>query len=250
LEPYEIILSLYFISYNEAEFEMLNVHSSIKSKVFMKQSLCLFSFLCFFQLSLLGSSVLGQDNPPLPIKKIVVFGDSLSAGYGLDQGEDWPSLLEARLASEKRGYQMINLSISGETTQGGSLRLAKAMDRIKPDIVIIALGANDGLRGQSIKKMKANIVNMVQIVKQHRAKVLLVGMKIPPNYGKRYATQFENTFAQVASQENVPLLPFLLDGVAQDSSLFQKDQLHPLAKAQPIVMNLVYRYLEPLLVKK
>ncbi|MCY4045113.1 MAG: arylesterase [Cellvibrionales bacterium] len=191
---------------------------------------------------------LDEKKPPFTTKTLLIFGDSLSAGYGLDRGEDWPSLIKQKLDADKKfDYRVINQSISGEITQGGALRLPRALVKYSPDVVVIALGANDGLRGLSIKKMKANLIKMIRLAKQHQTKILLVGMKIPPNYGKRYTQHFENAFREVSEQEKVALLPFLLDGVAQDSRLFQKDQLHPIDKAQPIIMKLVYKHLEPLL---
>ncbi len=182
---------------------------------------------------------------------ILVFGDSLSAGYGLESNEDWPTLLNNKLQQDGFAhYQIKNLSLSGETTHGGVLRLPKALSRYRPKVIVIALGANDGLRGQSLKTMQNNLIKMVNLASNTKTTVILAGMRIPPNYGKRYARQFHQSFITVAEKTKVVLLPFLLKGIAKDDSLFQKDRLHPTADAQPIITHLVYEYLKPLLHSK
>ena len=175
---------------------------------------------------------------------LLVFGDSLSAGYGVPQGQGWVALLEKQLAGR---YQVVNASISGETTAGGRSRLDDALHRFKPAVVVIALGANDGLRGLSLAAMRANLAAMVRTAKGSGARVLLAGMKLPPNYGSDYVIEFERSFATVARQEKCALLPFLLEPVATDPAAFQADGLHPVAAAQPLVLDHVWKALAPLL---
>lgn len=182
-----------------------------------------------------------------PPRNILVFGDSLSAGYGIAIRDSWPALLDARLKQEGRPYAIVNASISGETTAGGRARLAAALDQARPDIVILELGANDGLRGLPIAEMRANLEAMIRLVKRQQARVLLVGMRLPPNYGGDYADAFANVFESLARQERVALLPFLLEPVARDAAAFQADGLHPTAQAQPLLMAHVWQALRGLL---
>jgi acyl-CoA thioesterase-1 len=181
---------------------------------------------------------------------ILVFGDSLSAAYGIGQKEGWPALLADRLREQKLDYSVANASISGETTAGGAARIEEALARTKPAVVIVALGGNDGLRGLPIAQMRANLEKTVQAAKAARARVLLVGMRMPPNYGPKYTREFEAAFAAVAKQESVALVPFLLEGFGDRRDLFLQDNIHPTATAQPIILENVWRALEPLLRKK
>ena len=176
---------------------------------------------------------------------IVVFGDSLSAGYGLQANESWVSLLQARLNQQKLAYNVINASISGETTSGGLARFNAALTEHKPSIVILELGANDGLRGLPINEMRSNLNKMILQAKP--AKVLLIGMKIPPNYGQKYSRDFSASYAILAKQHKIKLVPFLLDGVAGKPSLIQDDGLHPLAAAQPALLDNVWTQLNRML---
>jgi acyl-CoA thioesterase-1 len=178
---------------------------------------------------------------------ILVWGDSLSAGYGLPQGTGWVDLLQQKLAAEKRNYRVVNASISGETTLGGRNRLDVALRTHRPRAVIIALGANDGLRGQSIDSMVENLSAMARSARSAGARVLLVGMRIPPNYGPQYTQKFHAAFADVAKAQKVPLVPFLLEGFAERRELFQSDGIHPTQAAQPLMLETVWRKLEPLL---
>jgi acyl-CoA thioesterase-1 len=178
---------------------------------------------------------------------ILVWGDSLSAGYGLPQGTGWVDLLQQKLAAEKRNYRVVNASISGETTLGGRNRLDAALRTHRPRAVVIALGANDGLRGQSIDSMVENLSAMARSARAAGARVLLVGMRIPPNYGPQYTQKFHAAFADVAKAQKVPLVPFLLDGFAERRELFQSDGIHPTQAAQPLMLETVWRKLEPLL---
>ncbi len=177
---------------------------------------------------------------------LLVFGDSLSAGYGIRQEAAWPSLLQKRLAEKRVDYSVVNASISGETTAGGRSRIAEAIGRQRPSIVIIALGANDGLRGLPVPAMKENLTAMIRAARTAKARVVLVGMRLPPNYGP-YADEFHNAYAELARSEKVALVPFLLDGIADQPRLFQSDTIHPTAEAQPKLLDNVWVALAPLL---
>ena len=181
---------------------------------------------------------------------ILVFGDSLSASYGLPQGQGWVALLEAKLAqnqASKTTYKVVNASISGETTSGGLARFSIALTTHKPNIVILELGANDGLRGLPIAEMQANLNQMIAQAKAKKTKVLLIGMKIPPNYGLKYTKNFSTAYINLAKQHNIALVPFLLEGVAGKPELIQADGLHPLAVAQPALLDNVWVQLKGLL---
>jgi acyl-CoA thioesterase-1 len=179
-------------------------------------------------------------------RTILVFGDSLSAGYGIRQDAAWPALLAKRLHDRKLDYSVINASISGETTSGGRTRLDAALARHAPQIVIIALGANDGLRGLPLPTLRDNLTAMANSAQKKNAKVLIVGQRLPPNYGA-YAAQFQQAFGSVAKARRTALVDFLLEGVATQADLFQADNLHPTAEAQPRLLDNVWRGLEPLL---
>jgi acyl-CoA thioesterase-1 len=181
---------------------------------------------------------------------ILVFGDSISAGYGLEHVEQgWVELLRTRLKTQGYVYQLINASVSGETTAGGVARLPRALQLHSPKIVIIELGGNDGLRGLPIAQMRANLAQMAQISAAAGAKVLLLGMRMPPNYGPEFTQQFHAVFTDVARDKQTALLDFLLDGTALDPNLIQADDIHPNAAAQPILLNNVWPVLQPLLHK-
>ena len=179
-------------------------------------------------------------------RTILVFGDSLSAGYGIRQDLAWPALLAKRLQERQLDYNVINASISGETTSGGRSRLNAALSKYTPSIVIIALGSNDGLRGLPIATMRDNLNAMTESAQKKNTKVLIVGQRLPPNYGS-YAAQFQNAFSDVAKQQNAALVAFLLEGIATEPKLFQADNLHPTAEAQPLLLDNIWRELEPLL---
>ena len=178
---------------------------------------------------------------------VLVFGDSLAAGYGMAASQGWVALLEQRLAARKPGWTVANASISGETTAGGVSRIGKVLERTDPDVVVIELGANDGLRGLPLAQTRANLARMVQASAKSGAKVLLVGMRMPPNLGRAYTEGFEANYRAVAKSEGVALLPFLLEPVATDRGNFQDDNLHPTAAAQPRMLDHVWTALEPLL---
>lgn len=180
-------------------------------------------------------------------KTILVMGDSLSAGFGLARNESWPALLGQRLQDTGSAYTVANASISGETTAGGRTRLDGALQQFKPNVVILALGANDGLRGLPVKQMRENLESMTQLARKAGARVLIAGMKLPPNYGATYTRDFEAAFAAVATQQHAALLPFLLEPIAAERSAFQNDGLHPVAAAQPRILEHVWAALKPLL---
>lgn len=178
---------------------------------------------------------------------VLVLGDSLSAAYGMPREAGWVSLLAERLAHHHPPYRVVNASISGETTQGGASRLPALLATHRPAVVIIALGANDGLRGLPLAHIRANLTHLVRQCKQAGARVLLVGMRLPPNYGPAYAQGFAQLYASVAREERVALVPFLLDGIALEPRYFQADGLHPTAEAQPMLLRTVWARLSTLL---
>lgn len=178
-------------------------------------------------------------------KNILVFGDSLSAGYGIAVEESWPSLLQQELKRTRSRFDIVNASISGETALGGRQRIGNALQQHRPAIVIVELGANDGLRGFSTADIETNLNEIIVQAINSRAKVLLIGMRLPPNYGEPYVTQFQNIFPRLAKRYGLKLLPFLLESVAPEE--FQADNLHPVAAAQPQIMRSVLKELKPLL---
>ena len=177
---------------------------------------------------------------------IVALGDSLTAGLGVAPDEAWPALLEARLQQEGLQYRVVNAGVSGDTSAGGVSRLDWVL-RNNPEIVIVALGANDGLRGQPVTALRSNLVTIVDRLKQRKVKVLLAGMRLPPNYGAPYTRDFAAVFADVARQTGVPLVPFLLDGVAANASLNLADGIHPNAAGHRIIAERLWPHLRPLL---
>jgi acyl-CoA thioesterase-1 len=180
---------------------------------------------------------------------VLVLGDSLSAAYGIPAEQGWVNLLQRRLAERGFPHQVVNNSISGDTTSGGLSRLPAALAREHPAIVILELGANDGLRGQPIMAMTANLARLIELAQQTGAKVALAEMQIPPNYGPLYTQKFQAAFGELAKRYDIALIPFLLDGVAGDPALIQDDGLHPRAEAQTRIMDNVWPTLEPLLQK-
>jgi acyl-CoA thioesterase I len=182
-------------------------------------------------------------------RTILVFGDSLSAAFGLRPEQGWVALLETRLKTQGYGYEVVNASVSGETTSGGLERLPRALQLHHPGTVILELGANDGLRGLPLGSMHDNLAHMVQLARASGAHVLLVGIRMPPNYGPRYSDEFARVFPEVANQYHLPLVPFLLTGVALDPTRMQEDGMHPNAQGEPPVLDTVWPYLQPLLKK-
>jgi acyl-CoA thioesterase-1 len=181
-------------------------------------------------------------------RTVVVLGDSLSAGYGIKVKDGWVNLLAQRITSEGYGYKVINASVSGETTQGGLARLPRVLELHKPSVVIIELGGNDGLRGLPLAVSRENLRRTIELARGANAKVVLVGMLIPPNYGPRYAQEFRDMFSALAKAHSVVLVPFLLDRVALETGFMQKDGIHPNAEGQPRMLENVWPKLKPLLV--
>jgi acyl-CoA thioesterase-1 len=180
---------------------------------------------------------------------ILVLGDSLSAALGIRPEQGWVALLAQRLQAQGYGYQIVNASVSGETTSGGLERLPRALQLHQPGTVILELGANDGLRGLPVNETRENLAHMVRLSQAAGARVLLVGMRIPPNYGPRYTEQFARMFPELANQYHLPLVPFLLEKVALDPTRMQQDGMHPNARGEPPVLDTLWPYLKPLLKK-
>ena len=178
---------------------------------------------------------------------VLVWGDSLSAGYGLRPQQSWPALLAERITAARLPHQVVNASISGETTAGGLARLPAALETHKPSVVVIELGANDGLRGLPVKAMATNLQAMVDASRRAGAQVLLVGMRMPPNYGPEYTTRFEAAYRDIARANRLRLVPFMMEGFADQPGYFQADGLHPVAAAQPLILDTIWRELKPLL---
>ena len=200
--------------------------------------------------ALLAAALLSLAAPALAAHTVMVFGDSLSAAHGLSSDQGWVSLLARRLAQSAPPWQVANASVSGETTAGGLRRLAEDLRRHQPAIVLIELGANDALRGQPVAGIRANLEQMVRIVREAHAVPVLVGITIPPNYGIDYVREFQSIYPALAKKDQVALVPFLLEGIAEGRENFQDDQLHPTAAAQPRILDNVWATLEPLLRKK
>jgi len=181
---------------------------------------------------------------------ILVFGDSISAGYGLAHVEQgWVELLKTRLKALGYGYEVVNASVSGETTAGGLARLPRALELHHPKVVVIELGGNDGLRALPIPQMRANLEQMTDLAAAAGAKVLLLGMRMPPNYGLQYTEQFRESFSAIARDKKIPVVPFLLDDIALSPNLMQDDDIHPNALGQPKLLENVWPALQPLLRK-
>jgi acyl-CoA thioesterase-1 len=180
-------------------------------------------------------------------KTVLVLGDSLSAEYGLARGSGWVALLEHKLKIEKIDAKIINASISGETTSGGLTRLPSLIDQYRPSVVVIELGANDGLRGLPVASAQDNLRSMITLAQKNKAKVLLVGMRMPPNYGRAYTERFYAMYKDLSTQYKTPLVPFMLEGVAQDPAMFQPDRLHPVASAHPTILSNIWPKFAPLI---
>jgi len=181
---------------------------------------------------LLAASAHGTEPPT-----VLVFGDSLSAGYGIDVDQSWTALLQARLEQQGYEHRVINASISGETTEGGAARIEYALETFSPALIILELGGNDGLRGIPPDRMKGNLEKIIGRSTASGAAVVLLGIRIPPNYGQRYIDEFENTFREVATAHAVPWIEFFMEGIALNEELLQSDGIHPNAAAQPILLD-------------
>ena len=201
-----------------------------------------------FLFVLMAASVSADGAAPAETPVILVFGDSISAGYGLAHVEQgWVALLQTRLKDQEYGYQVVNASVSGETTAGGLARLPRALTLHRPKLVILELGGNDGLRALPIAQMRANLAHMVDLAEAAGAHVLLLGMRIPPNYGPDYTEQFRSCYSDVARDKKLPLVPFLLNDIALSPNLMQGDGIHPNELGQPKLLANVWPALQPLL---
>jgi acyl-CoA thioesterase-1 len=192
---------------------------------------------------LLASASFAAAAAPL----ILVVGDSISAGYGISPTAGWTTLLQKRLEAERYPHRVVNASISGDTTAGGRARLAALLAQHHPAITIIELGGNDGLRGGNLDAMRNNLDAMAAMAQKAGSQVLIVGMRLPPNYGSAYVRRFDAAFADVARARNAALVPFMFEGFGENSAMFQPDRIHPLASAQPQLLENVWRGLRPLL---
>jgi acyl-CoA thioesterase-1 len=180
-------------------------------------------------------------------QKIVVVGDSLSSGYGMTAEQSWVAMLSERLDAEAYGYEVVNASIGGDTSAGGLARLPRLLETYDPTLVVIELGGNDGLRGQPIETMRANLARMIELSQQHGARVLLAGMRLPPNLGLTYTSMFEAVYPELAAKYDVTLVDFLLEGVALHPNLMQPDNIHPNAEGQKVVFANVWPVLSEML---
>jgi acyl-CoA thioesterase-1 len=193
----------------------------------------------------LAAPARGAEPPPT----VLVVGDSLSAAYGMRVDQGWVALLQGRLKSKGYGHRVVNASSSGETTGGALARLPRALERHRPEVVVIELGGNDGLRGLPIAEIRGNLDRLVELSVASGARVLLVGMRIPPNYGPSYTREFHELFAEIARRHSTALVPFFLEDIALDESLMLEDGLHPSPAAQPKLLDRVWPQLEPLLAR-
>lgn len=189
----------------------------------------------------------GHSAPKPDIKTVLVLGDSLSAEYGIARQSGWVALLQQRIEEKKLKVQVINSSISGDTTSGGLNRIGALLEKHHPTTVVIELGANDGLRGLPVASAEKNVLAIISKIQATKANVLLIGMQIPPNYGSEYTKQFSAMYKNIAKQKKVTLVPFLLDGVADKPEMFQADRLHLVAAAHPHILNNIWPYLLPLI---
>lgn len=187
---------------------------------------------------------------PVFAAKLLVFGDSLSAGYGLTASPGWVSLMQQAWQQQGKPYQVVNASVSGETTVGALQRLPHTLQQHKPDVVLIELGGNDGLRGFSLNTLQHNLNRLIELAKASGAEVILAEIQIPPNYGPRYTQSFTQLFTTVAQQQEIALMPFFLNEIALQQQLMQQDGIHPNDQAQPKITQLVKSYLEPILSKQ
>ena len=200
----------------------------------------LFSAVYAALLLTLAAAAFAEDSPSAgssPLPKILIFGDSLSAAYGIGEDEGWVTLLAERLAQEDSELEVVNGSVSGETTTGGRARLPSLLERYNPAFVLIELGGNDGLRGLPLSLMRENLTDMIQLSQSSGATVMIAGMQIPPNYGPRYTEPFFAQYAELAEEFDLYLIPFLIDGIPQQPGLMQADGIHPKAEAQLMILD-------------
>ena len=191
------------------------------------------TFFLLIPLSMAASGAEPAGNDP----SVLVFGDSLSAGYGIDVDQSWPALLQSRLAEEGYEHTVVNASISGETTEGGATRIGGALKEFNPDLVILELGGNDGLRGFPPSRIRENMSRIIEQTRASGASIVLLGIRIPTNYGPRYTRMFEDVYRNLAREFDVPWIEFFMDGVALNDELMQDDGIHPTAEAQPVLLD-------------
>lgn len=204
-------------------------------------------FYTFTALALNNITWAGQSAQAVDIPRILVLGDSLSAAFGIDQKSGWVNLLQKRLSTRYFKAKVINASISGETTEGGLARIGPLLDKHKPDIVVLELGANDGLRGLPLSLMRDNLERIIKIIRPRNSKILLIGMQLPPNYGKFYTDQFKQNYQYLAEKYQLSFVPFLMKGFANNPKYLQADKLHPKANAQSLMLDTVWPYIRPLI---
>jgi acyl-CoA thioesterase-1 len=214
----------------------------------MKTFLIALSILLLSTSSSIAYSSTGTDISPTEATTIMIYGDSLSAGYGLPQKTGWVTLLKKQLKTQQLVYQVINASISGETTLGGLNRIEQVLKRYHPNIVIVELGVNDGLRGLPIKSIHDNLEAIVKACKQSKASILLVGMRLPPNYGVTYIQKFSSIYQQIAKRHELRLVPFLLAGFGDKPEYFQEDNMHPNENAQEKILTNVWKVLHKMII--
>jgi acyl-CoA thioesterase-1 len=218
-------------------FRLLLIIKKFISKILSISLLCLSFVAC--------QSSAFAENP-----KILVYGDSLSAAYGIAQQQGWCALLQKKLNNQYYQYDVINASISGETTSGGLSRLEAILVKSKPNIVILELGANDGLRGLPLREMTSNLSAMITMAKKSKTKILLIGMRIPPNYGPKYTETFSNAYQLLSQKHQIPIVPFMLENIAAKPELIQDDGLHPNVLGQPMILDNIWPKLKLMLNKK
>lgn len=184
------------------------------------------------------------NGPAVEVPSVLVFGDSLSAGYGIDVDQSWPALLQTRLQKEGYEYRVVNASISGETTEGGAQRIRRALKQFTPRLVVLELGGNDGLRGFPPERMRKNLETIIRCSQAAGARVVLLGIRIPTNYGSRYTEAFEQVYQDLAEEYELPWIEFFMDGVAQNENLMQSDGIHPNAEAQTLLLDNAWPVIE------
>lgn len=194
---------------------------------------------------MLAASGHGAETPT-----VLVFGDSLSAGYGIDVDQSWPALLQERLKQEGYEYRVVNASISGETTEGGAQRISRALEQFTPGLVVLELGGNDGLRGFPPSRVKENLATIIETSRAAGADVVLLGIRIPTNYGARYTQAFERAYRELAREHDVPFIEFFMDGIAMNEDLMQDDGIHPNAEAQAILLDNAWPVIEKALTSR
>jgi acyl-CoA thioesterase-1 len=219
----------------------------VSSTIIARPAFAAIRFLVLLLLACGSVSGARAAGAPAYAPVILVLGDSLSAAYGIKLEQGWVALLQARLRAKGYGHRVVNASSSGETTGGGLTRLPRALATHQPAIVIVELGGNDGLRGLAVADVRRNLSSIIRSSQQAGARILLVGMRIPPNYGAAYTRDFQALYGELAREYKVPLVPFFLEDIAADESQFQEDGIHPTAAAQPVLLREVWPQLEPLL---